>query len=200
LLSDEVVERILPYDVLAIQTKLFIEMKKELTPDQTAITEQFQAHINAEIQGDLDTTLSTMTPNPHLNNIPTMIGGIGYEGVKQFYSSLIPFNKFFPPDLEMVPVSQTIDQNQLVDEIIFKFTHTTEVGWMLPNIPPTGKRVEIPLVVIVGFEGGKVTHEHIYWDQASVLVQIGLLNPDGLPVHGIETAQRMEEIKVKIES
>jgi len=175
-------------------------MKKELTLEQSEIAKQFQAHINAEIEGDLDTTLSTMTANPHLNNIPTLIGGIGYEGVKSFYSSLIPSNKFFPPDLEMVPVSRTIDQNQLVDEIIFKFTHTSEVGWMLPNIPPTGKRIEIPLVVIVGFKDGKVTHEHIYWDQASVLVQIGLLDPKQLPVHGIETAQRMEEIISKPQS
>lgn len=170
-------------------------MKKTLTTEQKAIINQFQSHIDAEIRGDLDTTLATMTSDPHLNNIPTLIGGIGKDAVRNFYSSLIPFNKFFPPDLEMIPVSQTIDQNQLVDEIIFKFTHTTEVGWMLPNIAPTGKRVEIPLVVIVGFEDGKVTHEHIYWDQASVLVQIGLLDPKGLPVHGIETANRMEEIR-----
>jgi len=179
---------------LKLQTVIRNKMSKILTPEQTAITQQFQAHIDAEICGDLDTTLSTMTSSPHLNNIPTMIGGIGKEGVRNFYASLIPFGKFFPPDLEMVPVSQTIDQDQLVDEIIFKFTHTTEVGWMLPNIPPTGKRVEIPLVVIVGFKDGKVTHEHIYWDQASVLVQIGLLSPDGLPINGIETAKRMEEI------
>lgn len=90
---------------------------------------------------------------------------------------------------------RTIDEHQLVDEIIFKFTHTTEVGWMLPNIPPTGKRVEVPLVVIVGFDNGKVTHEHIYWDQASVLVQTGLLNPEELPVKGIETARKMDELR-----
>lgn len=173
-------------------------MSKILTAEQIAITQQFQAHIDAEIRGDLDTTLATMTSSPHLNNIPTMIGGIGKEAVRDFYAKLIPVGKFFPPDLEMVPVSQTIDQNQLVDEIIFKFTHTTEVGWMLPNIAPTGKRVEIPLVVIVGFKDGKVTHEHIYWDQASVLVQIGLLNPNGLPVNGIETAKRMEDISEKM--
>ena len=87
-------------------------MKKELTPQQLAITAQFQAHIDAEIQGDLETTLATMIENPHLNNIPTMIGGIGYDGVKEFYSSLIPFDKFFPPDLELIPVSQTIAQDQ----------------------------------------------------------------------------------------
>ncbi len=158
------------------------------------IKAQFQKHIDAEINGDLETTMATMTSNPHLNNIPTLIGGIGYEGVRSFYGNLIPYGKFFPADLEMVPVSQTIDENQLVDEIIFKFTHTSEVGWMLPNIAPTGKRVEIPLVVIVGFNNGKVTHEHIYWDQASVLVQVGLLEVQNLPVHGIATAKRMEEI------
>jgi carboxymethylenebutenolidase len=106
----------------------------------------------------------------------------------------VPTGKFFPPDLEVVPVSQTIDEHQLVDEIIFKCTHTTEIGWMLPNIPPTGKRIEVPLVVIIGFKDGKVTHEHIYWDQASVLVQIGLLDSSLLPVYGKETASKMEEI------
>lgn len=104
-------------------------MKKELTPQQLEITNQFQAHIDAEIRGDLEATLSTMTENPHLNNVPTMIGGMGRDGVKEFYGSLIPFNKFFPPDLEMVPVSQTIDQNQLVDEISFQ-VHPYHRSWV----------------------------------------------------------------------
>ena len=59
---------------------------------------------------------------------------------------------------------------------------------MLPGIPPTGKRVEIPHVVVMKFENGKVAHEHIYWDQASVLVQVGLLDPVNLPVAGVEQA------------
>ncbi|HSW71373.1 MAG TPA: ester cyclase [Gammaproteobacteria bacterium] len=164
------------------------------SPGKNALLNAFQKHVDAELRQDLNTTLATMTSNPHINNIPTLIGGVGLEGVRQFYSSLIPLGKFFPPDTEMVPISRTIDEHQLVDEIIFKFTHTTEIGWMLPNIAPTGKRVEIPLVVIVGVSNGKVTHEHIYWDQASVLVQIGLLKPDLLPVHGIQTAKKMEEI------
>ena len=87
---------------------------------------------------------------------------------------------------------------QLVDEMIIKFTHTTEVGWMLPGIAPTGKRVEVPLVVIVGFKDGKVSHEHIYWDQASVLIQIGMLDSKHLPVNGIAAANRMREIREKI--
>jgi carboxymethylenebutenolidase len=166
-----------------------------LTPEKQKILDVFQKHIDAEMHKDLDTTLSTMTSDPHLNNIPTTIGGIGLEGVRNFYTDLILNGKFFPLDTEMVPISRTIDEHQLVDEIIFKCTHNTEMGWMLPNIPPTGKRIEIPLVVIVGFSNGKVTHEHIYWDQASVLVQIGLLKPEGLPVKGIESAQKMEEIR-----
>lgn len=174
-------------------------MSKTLTPQQRSILDQFQAHINAEIEKDLDTTMSTMTPEPHLNNIPTLIGGIGFSGVLDFYSGLIPTNKFFPPDTEMVPVSQTIDAYQLVDEIIFKCTHSIEMGWMLPNIPPTGKRIEIPLVVVVGFENSKVTHEHIYWDQASVLVQVGLLDPALLPVNGVATAQKMDEIRNRLQ-
>lgn len=171
-----------------------------LSPEQQVLLDAFQAHVDAELRKDLDTTLLTMTSNPHINNIPTLIGGMGLEGVRQFYSSLIPLGKFFPPDTEMVPVSRTIDKHQLVDEIIFKFTHSTEIGWMLPKIPPTGKRVEIPLVVIVGFSNGKVTHEHIYWDQASVLVQLGLLNPIGLPINGIETAKKMDKIREKLYS
>lgn len=166
-----------------------------LSHEKQVLVDAFQRHVDAELKGDLEATLATMTPEPHLNNIPTIIGGMGQEGVRKFYSDLILSGKFFPPDTEMVSVSRTIDEHQLVDEIIFKFTHHSEIGWMLPNIAPTGKRVEIPLVVIVGFSKEKVTHEHIYWDQASVLVQIGLLDAKGLPVNGVETAQKMEALR-----
>src|SRR5262249_27058289 len=88
-------------------------------------------------------------------------------------------------------VSRTVGADQIVDEMIFSFTHTSEVDWMLPGIKPTGRRVEIPLVAIVRFDGDKVAHEHIYWDQASVLVQIGLLDPKGLPVAGVEPARKV---------
>lgn len=167
---------------------------KEFNAEQQALLDAFEKHVGAELDKDLETTLATMIDTPHLNNIPTLIGGDGYEEVKEFYSSLILTGRFFPPDTEMEPISRTIDQQQLVDEIIFKCTHTTEIGWMLPGIAPTGKRIEIPLVVIVGFKEGKVAHEHIYWDQASVLVQVGLLDPTGLPVNGIASAQRMREL------
>lgn len=166
-----------------------------LSAEKKGLLDAFQCHVDAELRKDLKTTLATMSSKPHLNNIPTTIGGVGIEEVHNFYSMFILSGKIFPPDTEMTPISRTIDEHQLVDEIIFKCTHTTEIGWMLPDIAPTGKRIEIPLVVIVGFSHGKVSHEHIYWDQASVLVQIGLLEPLGLPVKGVETAQRMEAIR-----
>lgn len=169
-----------------------------LSVGKKILLDVFQKHVDAELRKDLNTTLATMTSDPHINNIPTLIGGTGLEGVRHFYSSMIPSGKFFPPDTEMIPVSRTIDEHQLVDEIIFKFTHTTEIGWMLPNIAPTGKRVEIPLIVIMGFSNGKVTHEHIYWDQASVLAQIELIDPTGLPVNGVETAKKMDELRRRI--
>ena len=62
---------------------------------------------------------------------------------------------------------------------------------MLPGIAPTNRRVEVALVAIVRFKDGKLAHEHIYWDQASVLVQIGLLDPVNLPVVGIDSAKKV---------
>ena len=88
----------------------------------------------------------------------------------------------------MTPISRTVGNNRLVDEMIFEFTHSIAMPWMLPGVPPTGKPVKVALVAIVGFEGDKLVHEQIYWDQASVLVQLGLLNPAGLPVTGVDSA------------
>lgn len=140
---------------------------------------------------DVDATMATMTEEPYVNHIPTMTGGTGKQLLKRFYK--YHFIGKNPPDTELKPISRTVGENSLVDEMLFCFTHTSEVDWMLPGIPPTGKRVEIPLVAIVQFHEGKLVCEHIYWDQASVLVQIGLLNPTGLPVAGIETARKLAD-------
>jgi carboxymethylenebutenolidase len=118
-----------------------------------------------------------------------MTGGVGHDQLKRFYK--YHFIGGNPEDTTLTPVSRTVGADQIVDELLFSFTHTSEVDWMLPGVAPTGRRVEIPLVAIVRFEDGKVAHEHIYWDQASVLVQVGLLNPAGLPVSGVETARKV---------
>ncbi len=150
----------------------------------------WEEHVKYEFETRSYTdTLETMVDNAYVNHIPTLTGGVGKEALGEFYSKR--FIPQMPPDTEMTPVSRTIGADRLVDEMIFKFTHTIEMDWMLPGIPPTGKRVEIPLVAIVHFRGNKLAHEHIYWDQASVLVQLGLLDTDKLPVMGIETAHKV---------
>jgi carboxymethylenebutenolidase len=150
----------------------------------------WEAHCRYEFETrDVDATMATMVAAPYVNHVPTMTGGVGHDQLKRFYK--YHFIGGNPPDTEMVPVSRTVGTEQIVDEVVFKFTHTSEIDWMLPGIKPTGKRVEIPLIAVVKFVDGKVTHEHIYWDQASVLVQVGLLDPARLPVAGIETARKV---------
>ncbi len=165
-------------------------MSGELSAAQQAMNDLLARHVKAELDGDLDTTMATMSDNPHLHNVASMMGGVGRQGVRDFYRNHL-VGKFFPPDVKMINVSRTIGTNQIVDEVVISFTHTREIDWMLPGVPPTGKKVEIALAVIVGIKAGKITHEHIYWDQASVLVQVGLLNPAGLPVSGAESARRV---------
>jgi len=91
----------------------------------------------------------------------------------------------------MIPVSRVTDVDRMVDEFVLCFTHDTEIDWLLPGVPPTGKYVEIPMLVVVAFRGPKLYNEHIYWDQASVLVQIGLLEKGALPVTGREQAEKL---------
>jgi carboxymethylenebutenolidase len=132
--------------------------------------------------------LATMTAEPYVNEVPLMIGGRGRDEIRDFYAN--HFLSQIPPDMEMVTVSRTIGQGRVVDELVARFTHSIRMDWLLPGIPPTGRRVELPFVVIVQFEGDKVAHEHLYWDQASVLVQVGLLDRT-LPVRGGETAAQV---------
>ncbi|MEB3264079.1 MAG: nuclear transport factor 2 family protein [Synechococcus sp.] len=150
----------------------------------------FQAHLQAELAGDLEETLATMAPNPHLINVPTMVGGQGPQAVRTFYSKRL-IGQFFPPDVTFETISRTVGENRLVNELIISFTHTIKMDHILPGVEPTGKRVEAVFVVIVGIEAGKVAYEHIHWDQASLLVQLGLLDPTGLPVVGAGAAAKL---------
>lgn len=150
----------------------------------------WEAHCRHEFETrDVDATMATMVEEPYVNHIPTMTGGVGHDQLKRFYK--YHFIGGNPADTRLVPISRTVGADRIVDEMLFCFTHTSEIDWMLPGIPPTGRKVEIPLVAIVQFRDGKVAHEHIYWDQASVLVQIGKLDPEGLPVAGVETARKV---------
>jgi len=165
-------------------------VNKSLTTAQQRLSDLWEEHVQHEFSTrHTKKTLATMVEDAYVNHIPVLTGGSGRDELREFYSKR--FIPQMPPDTEMTPVSRTIGEDQLVDEMIFKFTHTIPMDWMLPGVAPTGKRVEIPLVAIVQFKEGKLAHEHIYWDQASVLVQIGLLDPAKLPVAGVESARKV---------
>jgi carboxymethylenebutenolidase len=176
---------------IALPSSLRTAHAKEVgASDRKAMSDLFDKHVNAELAGDLDTTMATMSDSPWLNHVPTRAGGVGRDGVRSFYRDHL-VGKFFPPDVKMTSVSRTVGDASIVDEVLISFTHTQAIDWLLPGVAPTGKPVEMAVAVIVGVKGGKITHEHIYWDQASVLVQIGLLDPKGLPVSGAELARKI---------
>ncbi|KAG8726252.1 hypothetical protein FRC12_023565 [Ceratobasidium sp. 428] len=143
--------------------------------------------------------MATMVAEPYVNHIPTLTGGIGRTALTSFYAH--HFIHVNPASTRMELVSRTIGPDKVVDEFVVEFIYDTEIDWMLPGIPPTGKQVRVPVVAVVNVRGDKLYHEHIYWDQASVLVQIGLLPPQitlpgtikeiKLPVVGVEQAEKM---------
>jgi carboxymethylenebutenolidase len=146
--------------------------------DPTAV---FNTHFQAELHADLAGTLATMVAEPHLLNLGSGTGGLGAAGVREFYATKL-IGQFFPPDVEFIPISSTVNGERLVDEMVIRFTHSEAMNHLLPGVPATGRRVEMALVVVVGIDDGKVAYEHIYWDQAGLLAQLGLLDPTGLPV------------------
>jgi carboxymethylenebutenolidase len=168
-----------------------------LTPEDLQLNNLWQEHVRTEFNAhSADETIATMVANPLVNQVPVMIGGDGKEQVYEFYARY--FLPQIPPDTEIIPVSRTIGQGRLVEEMVFRFTHTIPMDWMLPGIQPTGKRVEVAMLAVVQFEGDKLAHEHLYWDQASVLVQLGLLQRAGLPIVGAEGARSVLDRKIPL--
>ncbi|VDB86479.1 unnamed protein product [Peniophora sp. CBMAI 1063] len=137
-------------------------------------------------------TMSTMVKVPYVNHVATLTGGVGYEDLARFYKYHFTTETVTPPDTELITVSRTVGADRIIDEMIFKCTHTTEIDYFLPGIKPTWKPLELAVVGVVAFRGDKLTFEHIYWDQASALVQLGLLDPEKVPaVAGAEVAQKV---------
>jgi len=152
----------------------------------------WESHMAAEFQDrSVEKTMATMNAAPRVNHVPVMTGGDGAGEVASFYGQW--FLPCHPPDTEVVPLSRTVGEDRLVDELIYRFTHTIEMPWMLPGVRPTGRRAEVAILVVVEFADGRISGERIYWDQASVLVQLGLLAPDALPVGGVEVARKVGE-------
>ncbi len=152
----------------------------------------WELHVQLEFATkDAEATVATMTPDNYVNHVPVMTGGRGRDEMIAFYGKY--FIPQMPADTTLRLLARTVGQNRLIDEFVFSFTHDIEMDWMLPGIPPTHRKVEVPTVVVVQFEGTKIACERIYWDQASVLVQLGLLDPTGLPVAGVASARKFED-------
>jgi carboxymethylenebutenolidase len=164
-----------------------------LTREQQAMVAMWDRHTAAEFEHrSIDRTMATMSDAPFVNHVPVMTGGVGAEAVRAFYDTyFIPGQ---PPDSEVVSVTRTVGRTRVVDELTHTFTHTVEMPWILPGVPPTGRRVELAVIVVVEFEDGKVAGERIYWDQASVLAQVGLLDSDRLPATGAEAARKVRDV------
>ncbi len=157
---------------------------------QRSLSDRWDEHVKYEFATrNTDHTLETMVVDSYVNHVPVMTGGVGHNELREFYSKR--FIPQMPPDTAMTPVSRTVGIDRVVDEMVFEFTHTSKMDWMLPGVEPTGKHVKVALVVIVHFRDGKLAHEHIYWDQASVLAQLGLIDASRLPVAGVESAEKV---------
>ena len=156
-------------------------MTTHADPSATDLGSVFDAHVKHEfVDRDVEATMRTMVEEPFLLHVPTLTGGAGGREVRQFYEQ--SFVGKWPADTTVSQISRTVGKEQVVDELLLRFTHDIPLAFMLPGVPPTDKPVELPIVVVMKFENGKIAHEHIYWDQASLLVQVGLLDPRTLPL------------------
>ena len=159
--------------------------------DEVNNADTWAEHMRSEFETlDVEQALQTMTPEPYVNHVPTMTGGFGAAELRPFYRD--HFIGQWPSDTMITPISRTVGDDQIVDEMLIAFTHDRVIDCILPGVAPTGRKIEVPTVAIVRFENGKVAREHIYWDQASVLVQAGLIDPEGLPLAGAEVAAKLK--------
>jgi carboxymethylenebutenolidase len=159
----------------------------ESAHDLSAIFDEHVAH--EFVAKDVAATMATMAAEPFVNHVPTMMGGVGAAGVADFYDKY--FIGHWPADTTIIPVCRTVGADRVVDEMIMSFTHDIQMPTFLPDVAPTGRAVLLPVVVVMGFEADKVAYERIYWDQASLLVQVGLLDKTLLPVTGMAQARKL---------
>jgi carboxymethylenebutenolidase len=148
----------------------------------------FDAHMAAEFElQDADKAMETMTEAPNLLHVPVVTGASGRDPLHEFYRD--HFVGKWPADLSVERISRTMSDNMVIDEFIVRFTHDVVMDAILPGLAPTGRPVELPHVAVAGFENGKIAFERIYWDQGSLLVQIGVLDADRLPLVGSQQAE-----------
>jgi carboxymethylenebutenolidase len=164
--------------------------ESQLSREQKAMEMLWEEHLASEFKfKNAETAINTMVDRPSVNHVPVMTGGVGRRQLTHFYDRY--FIPQMPPDTQIIPVSRTIGHDRVVDEFVIKFTHSLQMDWLLPGVPPTNKQVEVATVTVIQFQDGKMASERIYWDQASLLVQLGLLDPAKLPVAGVAIARKV---------
>jgi len=164
--------------------------ESQLSREQQAMEKLWEEHLASEFKfRSAEAAINTMVDEPSVNHVPVMTGGVGRKQLTHFYDRY--FIPQMPPDTQIIPVSRTIGHDRVVDEFVIKFTHSLQMDWLLPGVPPTNKPVEVATVTVIQFQDGKMASERIYWDQASLLVQLGLLDPAKLPVAGVATARKV---------
>jgi carboxymethylenebutenolidase len=169
----------------------------DLKADEQKLLDIWNRHCYAEFaERNVDGALETMTEDASVVTLPVLLGGDGKDGVRTFYGEY--FLAQLPPDMQATVISRTIGQNRIVEESVFQFTHSVQMDWFLPGILPTHRVVEIAVVAVIWFRDGKIAGEHLYWDQASVLAQVGLLDGSALPVMGAESARRLLDPSVPL--
>jgi carboxymethylenebutenolidase len=162
----------------------------QLSREQQAMEKLWEEHLASEFKSkSAEAAIKTMVDRPSVNHVPVMTGGVGRKQLTHFYDRY--FIPQMPPDTQITPVSRTIGHDRLVDEFVIKFSHSLQMDWLLPGVPPTNKQVEVAIVTVIQFQDGKMALERIYYDQASILVQVGLLDPEKLPVAGVEIARKV---------
>ena len=166
---------------------------RDLTPDQQTMLATWQQHTYAEfVLKDADAALATMAENPYVFMISSGTLRVGRVAVREFYAD--HFLPQIPPDLEITSLTQTFGNDRLVEEMVVRFTHSLEMDWILPGLRPTRRTAEFVLAGVIQFEGGKVAHEHLYWDQATLRSQMGVLdNP--LAAGGVDSAKRLLRLR-----
>jgi carboxymethylenebutenolidase len=162
---------------------------KQFTNDEQALIDVWEAHTASEFElRKADAAMATMTDHPVLIHVPVNTGATGREAVRKFYAEI--FIPQTPKDAKLELLTRSVGQGRIIDEFILRLTHTVRMDWFAPGVEPTHRRLAVPHVAVIAFENGLIASEHIYWDQATVLVQMGLLQGN-LPVMGADQGNRL---------
>jgi carboxymethylenebutenolidase len=131
-------------------------------------------HLQGEFTSrNVEESLATMVEDASVCHVPTGSGGAGKSVLRRFYRD--EFIPSIPEDWGITLSKRLVTENHIAEEAKLRFHHTRQMDWFLPGIAPTAKLIEIEIVIFVDFRDGLMAAERIYWDQASVLRQIGML-------------------------